>query len=70
MAEQLAAQIAEFEAKMQQETSAMVVSECQKIIPFCLMAVQQSVDRCESIQWLKKEVEALILVKGRNGKKK
>ena len=70
MAEQLAAQMAEFEAKMQQETSAMVVSECQKIIPFCLMAVQQSVDRCESIQWLKKEVEALILVKGRNGKKK
>jgi hypothetical protein len=70
MAEQLAAQMAEFEAKMQQETSAMVVSECQKIIPFCLMAVQQSVDRCESIQWLKREVEALILVKGRNGKKK
>jgi hypothetical protein len=70
MADLLAAQMAEFEAKMQQETSAMVVSECQKIIPFCLMAVQQSVDRCESIQWLKKEVEALILVKGRNGKKK
>ena len=70
MADFLAAQMAEFEAKMQQETSAMVVSECQKIIPFCLMAVQQSVDRCESIQWLTKEVEALILVKGRNGKKK
>jgi hypothetical protein len=70
MADLLAAQMAEFEAKMQQEASAMVVSECQKIIPFCLMAVQQSVDRCESIQWLKKEVEALILVKGRNGKKK
>ena len=70
MADLLAAQMAEFEAKMQQETSAMVVSECQKIIPFCLMAVQQSVDRCESIQWLKKEVEALILVKARNGKKK
>jgi hypothetical protein len=62
--------MAEFEARMQQETSAMVVSECQKIIPFCLMAVQQSVDRSESIQWLKKEVEALILVKGKNGKKK
>ena len=66
----MAASMAEFEARMQQETSAMVVSECQKIIPFCLMAVQQSVDRSESIQWLKKEVEALILLKGKNGKKK
>ena len=66
----MAASMAEFEARMQQETSAMVVSECQKIIPFCLMAVQQSVDRSESIQWLKKEVEALILVKGKSGKKK
>ena len=66
----MAASMAEFEARMQQETSAMVVSECQKIIPFCLMAVQQSVDRSESIQGLKKEVEALILVKGKSGKKK